>query len=309
MKITETLGVNHPLFKDIPLFTYGKYLIYHEHTYIERWCGVMEEQKESKRGILVVDDEPDFVSALQRALESDACQVATASSKAEAQEVLQALDTDLVILGTLSPRGEAFALHQWLRENNKTKDLPIIVMDASPEKQLVKGWRRDEAALMDAEDYISKPIDAGALATRARSILGKATKRIRVLIVDDHSVVRDGIKSILGLQSDMEVVGQAVNGKEAIEKVGAVSPDIVIMDIMMPEMTGLEATKQIYKEYPQTRVVMLSQYDDEENISASEQLGAYGFIPKRAASSQLVNAIRAVHYVGERLARPAPAQS
>jgi DNA-binding NarL/FixJ family response regulator len=267
---------------------------------------VMEEKREEKREILIVDDEPDFVSTLQSALQSEVCEVAVATSKAEAQEVVKTINPDLVILGTLSPRGEAFLLHQWLRENPKTKDLPIIVMDAPPEKQLVKGWRRDEAALMDAEDYVAKPIEAGALATRAQTILAKATKRIRVLIVDDHSVVRDGIKSVLELQTDIEVIGQAENGKESLEKVDKLSPDIVVMDIMMPEMNGLEATKQIYKKYPHTRVVMLSQYDDEENILAAEQLGAYGFIPKRSASAQLVNAIRAVHYVGKRLQRPRP---
>ena len=266
----------------------------------------MEEKREEKREILIVDDEPDFVSTLQSALQSEVCEVAVATSKAEAQEVVKTINPDLVILGTLSPRGEAFLLHQWLRENPKTKDLPIIVMDAPPEKQLVKGWRRDEAALMDAEDYVAKPIEAGALATRAQTILAKATKRIRVLIVDDHSVVRDGIKSVLELQTDIEVIGQAENGKESLEKVDKLSPDIVVMDIMMPEMNGLEATKQIYKKYPHTRVVMLSQYDDEENILAAEQLGAYGFIPKRSASAQLVNAIRAVHYVGKRLQRPRP---
>lgn len=267
----------------------------------------MEEKPEEKREILIVDDEPDFTSALKGALTSEVCEVATASSKAEAQEVVKTIHPDLVILGTLSPRGEAFSLHQWLRENPKTRDLPIIVMDAPPEKQLVKGWRRDEAALMDAEDYVTKPIEPDALATRAQSILAKATKRIKVLIVDDHWVVRDGIKSVLELQNDIDVIGQAENGKDALKKVGELSPDIVIMDIVMPEMNGLEATKRIYKEYPQTRVVMLSQYDDEENILAAEQLGAYGFIPKRAASAQLVNAIRAVHYVGKRLQRPAPA--
>ena len=266
----------------------------------------MEEKKEEKREILIVDDEPDFASTLQSALQSEVCEVAIAASKAEAQQTVKTLNPDLVILGTLSPRGDAFLLHQWLRENPKTRDLPIIVMDAPPEKQLVKGWRRDEAALMDAEDYVAKPIEPGALATRAQTILAKATKRIRVLIVDDHSVVRDGIKSVLELQTDIEVIGQAENGKDSLEKVDELSPDIVIMDIMMPEMNGLEATKQIYKKYPKTRVVMLSQYDDEENILAAEQLGAYGFIPKRAASAQLVNAIRAVHYVGKRLQRPRP---
>jgi DNA-binding NarL/FixJ family response regulator len=267
----------------------------------------MEEKREEKREILIVDDEPDFTSALKGALTSAACEVVTASSKGEAQEAVKTIDPDLVILGTLSPRGEAFSLHQWLRENPKTKDLPIIVMDAPPEKQLVKGWRRDEAALMDAEDYVSKPVEPGALASRAHTILERATKRIKVLIVDDHWVVRDGIKSVLELQTDIEVIGQAENGKDELKKVDNLSPDIVIMDIVMPEMNGLEATKQIYNKYPQTRVVMLSQYDDEENILAAEQIGAYGFIPKRAASAQLVNGIRAVHYVGKRLKRPTPA--
>ena len=265
------------------------------------------KREEEKKEILIVDDEPDFTSALKSALESEVCEVAVAASKAEAQQAVKKMTPDLVILGTLSPRGEAFSLHQWLRSNPKTKDLPVIVMDAPPEKQLVKGWRRDEALLIDAEEYLAKPIEPGSLATRAQTILAKATKRIRVLIVDDHAGVRDGIKSVLELQNDIEVVGQAENGKVALKKVGELSPDIVIMDIVMPEMDGLEATKQIYKEYPQTRVVMLSQYDDEENITAAENLGAYGFIPKRSASSQLVNAIRAVHYVGKRLQRPAPA--
>ena len=265
------------------------------------------KREEEKKEILIVDDEPDFVSALKGALESEVCEVAIATSKAEAQKVVKNTNPDLVILGTLSPRGEAFSLHQWLRANPKTKDLPVIVMDAPPEKQLVKGWRRDEALMIDSEDYLAKPIEPGSLATRAQTILAKATKRIRVLIVDDHAVVRDGVTSVLELQSDIEVVGQAENGKVALKKVGELSPDIVIMDIKMPEMDGLEATKQIYKKYPLTRVVMLSQYDDEENIAAAENLGAYGFIPKRSASSQLVNAIRAVHYVGKRLQRPTPA--
>jgi DNA-binding NarL/FixJ family response regulator len=280
--------------------------IYHEKykVVIGRW--VMEESQERKRQILIVDDEPDFVLALHNALKGEMCGIATAATKAEAQQAVKTINPDLVILGTLSPRGEAFSLHQWLRENPKTKDLPIVVIDAPPEKQLIKGWRRDEAMLMDAEDYLTKPIEPGALAARTQTILDRATRRIRVLIVDDHRVVRDGLKSVLELQTDIEVVGQAENGKDALQKVGELCPDIVVMDIVMPEMNGLEATKQIYKKYPKTRVVMLSQYDDDANILAAEQLGAYGFIPKRAASEQVVNAIRAIHYVGQRLQRPSP---
>lgn len=269
----------------------------------------MGEERERKKRILIVDDEPDFVSALKDTLESEVCEASTTTTKKEAEQTVKTINPDLVIIGTLTPRGEAFSLHQWLRQSPKTKDLPIIVMDAPPEKQLIKGWRRDEALMMDAEEYVAKPIEPGSLATRAQTILEKETRRIKVLIVDDHSVVRDGIQSVLGLQKDIEVIGEAENGKEAIEKVGQLLPEMVIMDIVMPVMDGLEATKRIYEEYPQTRVLMLSQYDDEENILAAEQIGAYGFVPKRAASTQLVNGVRTIHYLGKRLQRPAPASN
>lgn len=254
--------------------------------------------------ILIVDDEPDFLLALQRTLEAKEYQVATASSKAEAQESIKHEEPDVIILGTITPRGEAFSLHQWLRRNPRTSDLAILVLDAAPERQLIKGWTRDEAVMMEAEDYVTKPIEPASLALRTQAVLERATKRIKVLIVDDHSVVRDGVRAVLMLQKDIEVVGEAVNGKDAVEKVGQLSPDVVIMDIVMPEMDGLEATRQIYKEYPQTRVVMLSQYDDEENVAAAEQIGAHGFIPKRAASSQLINGIKTIYYVGAHLQRP-----
>ncbi|MBN2186128.1 MAG: response regulator [Dehalococcoidia bacterium] len=262
---------------------------------------------ETTKKILIVDDEPDFLLALQRTLEAKLYQVATASNRAEVQESIKTIDPDVIILGTMTPRGEAFSLHQWLRQHPKTKDLPVLVIDAAPEKQLIKGWRRDEAMVMEAEDYIAKPIEPASMAVRTQAVLERAAKRIKVLIVDDHSVVRDGIRAVLTLQKDIEVVGEAVNGKDAVEKVRQLLPDVVIMDIVMPEMDGLEATKRIYKEYPQTKVLMLSQYDDEENILAAEQLGAYGFIPKRAASSQLINGIKAIYYMGEHLQRPATA--
>ena len=255
--------------------------------------------------ILIVDDEADFLTALQRALESKLWQVATASNGAEAKERIKTVAPDIVILGTMTPRGEAFSLHQWLRKNPSTSNSPILVVDAAPEKQLIRGWRRDEASQMEAEDYVTKPIKPDSLALRTQAILDRASKRIRVLIVDDHSVVRDGLRALLVLQKDIEVVGEAVDGKDGVEKTGQLLPDVVVMDIVMPVMDGLEATRQIYRQFPQTRVLMLSQYDDEENVIAAEEIGAYGFIPKRAASSQLINGIKAIYYVGERLQRPA----
>ena len=119
-------------------------------------------------------------------------------------------------------------------------------------------------------------------------------QKIRVLVVDDHAMVRDGIRAVLALQRDMQVVGDAVNGREALEKTVELSPDVVLMDIVMPVMNGLDATKEICRGCPQVKVLMLTQYDDEENILASSQVGAMGFIPKTAVSSQLLTGIRSV---------------
>ena len=119
-------------------------------------------------------------------------------------------------------------------------------------------------------------------------------KRIKVLIVDDHTMVRDGICSVLTLQKDMEVVGQAVDGKDAVEKAMRLLPNVVLMDISMPVMSGLEATKQIIRQSSQIKVLILTQYDSEENMFVAKEVGAHGFIPKRAASSELLSGIRAV---------------
>jgi DNA-binding NarL/FixJ family response regulator len=258
---------------------------------------------EKKGKILVVDDEPEFILALQRALEAESLDVTTAKTKAEAEERIIAREPDIVILGTLTPGREAGSLHRWIKQNVITKEVPIVVIDAPLEKRLISGWSFDEGVQMDAVEYLTKPVEPTALVPIIYKLLGVVTKRIKVLIVDDHTVVRDGIRALLTLQKDISVVGEAVDGKEAVEKVLQLSPDVVLMDIVMPVMNGLEATKHICKEYPQTKVLMLTQYADEENIVMSEQFGAYGFIPKSAASSQLLDGIRGVSR-GERFKRP-----
>ena len=147
---------------------------------------------------------------------------------------------------------------------------------------------------MEAEDFVSKPIEPASLLPRIAKLLDKATRRIKVLVVDDHAIIRDGIRAVLALQSDVQVVGEAVDGRDALEKALQLSPDVVLMDIVMPVMNGLEATKQICKECKQTKVLILTQYDDEENVLAGSQAGALGFVPKRSASSQLLAGIRSV---------------
>lgn len=131
-------------------------------------------------------------------------------------------------------------------------------------------------------------------------------KKIRVLIVDDHTLVRDGIRSLLALLADVEVVGEASNGKEALEKIKELVPDVVLMDLAMPVMGGLEATRRIRKEFPGTRVLALTQYDDSDYVIPVIEAGARGFVTKMAAFSELASAIQAA-YRGDSFLSPSAA--
>ncbi len=119
-------------------------------------------------------------------------------------------------------------------------------------------------------------------------------RKIRVLIVDDHTLVRDGIRALLALAADIEVVGEAANGRDALEKTRQLVPDVVLMDLTMPIMGGLEATRRIRKEFTGTKVLALTQYDDSEYVIPVIEAGARGFISKMAAFSELASAIQAV---------------
>lgn len=250
---------------------------------------------ESGRRILIIDEEPDFIQALQVVLESKSYQVLTATKRSQAEGIIRLQIPDVVILGTIMPRGDAFSFHHWLKHSPRFSDVPIIVIDACQEEELIKGWRKDEGMRCEADDFLSKPIELLALVPRIEKLLDKATRRIKVLVADDHAVVRDGIRAVLAVQRDMQVIGDAVNGREALEKTIELSPDVVLMDIVMPVMNGLDATRQICRECPHVKVLVLTQYDDEENVLASRQVGALGFIPKTAVSSQLLSGIRSVH--------------
>src|SRR4030043_1794974 len=118
--------------------------------------------------------------------------------------------------------------------------------------------------------------------------------KTRILMVDDHAIMRDGIRALLGLHTDIEVVGEASEGKEAIEKAQELLPDVVIMDIAMPGMDGLEATRRIRKKNPKMKVLVLTQHDNKEYILSVIKAGASGYVPKRALGSELVSAIHAV---------------
>ncbi len=121
---------------------------------------------------------------------------------------------------------------------------------------------------------------------------------IRVLVVDDHAIVRDGIRALLGRSEDIEVVGEAGGGRDAVVRARELSPDVILMDIAMPDLGGLEATLEIHKERPDSKIIILSQYSDPEYVKRALKSGAAGYVLKKAAGADLVSAIRAVHRGG-----------
>jgi two-component system, NarL family, response regulator NreC len=125
--------------------------------------------------------------------------------------------------------------------------------------------------------------------------------KIRVLLTDDHTLFRQGIRTLLTAEPDMEVTGEAGNASEAVELARQSRPDVVLMDIGMAGMSSFEATRQIRKERPDTRVVFLSMYDDEDYLAECVDIGANGYILKESPVEQLVTAIREVHRGGSYL--------
>ncbi len=117
---------------------------------------------------------------------------------------------------------------------------------------------------------------------------------IRLLLADDHAVVRSGLRMLLQAQPDMKIIGEAETGQEAIRRVAELRPDVVLMDIEMPGMNGIEATRRIKAEAPQAAVLALTMYEDDQYFFEMLRAGASGYVPKRAAPDELVSAIRAV---------------
>lgn len=119
--------------------------------------------------------------------------------------------------------------------------------------------------------------------------------KIRLLLVDDHQIVRAGLRMLFQAEPDMEIVGEASSGSEALPAVATLQPDVVIMDVAMPGMNGIEATRRIREMSPHTAVLALTMHEDEQYFFAMLHAGAAGYIPKRAAPDDLVAAIRVVH--------------
>jgi len=136
---------------------------------------------------------------------------------------------------------------------------------------------------------------------------GEVAPRIRVIIAEDHAVVREGTRQLLERESDLEVVGEAADGAQAVALVERLNPDVAIMDISMPVMTGIEATRRIKVVRPNTAVLILTGYDDDQYVFALLSAGAAGYLLKDVPSAEVVRAVRMVH-AGEPVLHPAIAR-
>lgn len=117
---------------------------------------------------------------------------------------------------------------------------------------------------------------------------------VKILIADDHKIVRDGLTALIEKEADFEVVGQAANGRQAVKGVRVQQPDVVIMDLSMPEMNGIDAASEILEEFPQCKIIILSMHADKRFVNGALQAGASGFLLKECAFKELNNAVRAV---------------
>ena len=122
--------------------------------------------------------------------------------------------------------------------------------------------------------------------------------KIKVMLVDDHAIVRAGLRMLLQAQTDIEIVGEVEEGKAALAKVKEVQPDIVLMDITLPDMDGFEVTRQLKQAFPKISIIALTMHESDEYFFKMLQAGASGYVPKKAAPTDLVSAIRIVHEGG-----------
>ncbi len=118
------------------------------------------------------------------------------------------------------------------------------------------------------------------------------SKKIRVLLVDDHAMVRQDTRELLERQEDLEVIGEAGDGVEAVDMALQLEPDVILMDVRMPKMNGIEATRRIKREQPHISIVALSAYDDAQYVAAAREAGAAGYLLKNVRASELVAMIR-----------------
>lgn len=141
-------------------------------------------------------------------------------------------------------------------------------------------------------DKERNPSDTRPVRSEARQTGASGTGGIRVLLADDHNIIRQGLAGLLRIEADIDIVGEASNGAEAVAMARAQQPDVIIMDISMPEMSGIEATIEIHRDYPNIQVIGLSMHEEGELSSAIREAGACAYVTKGGAPETLVTAIR-----------------
>jgi two-component system, NarL family, response regulator DegU len=129
---------------------------------------------------------------------------------------------------------------------------------------------------------------------------------IKLLVCEDQTLVRQGLVTILGLEADLEIVGEAANGREAVEKFADIQPEVVLMDVQMPHLDGVSATAEICRAHPAARIIMLTTFDNDDYVFRAVKAGALGYVLKDTPADELVEVIRKV-YAGERFIQPAVA--
>jgi CheY-like chemotaxis protein len=222
--------------------------------------------------ILVVDDEPVVRGLVVELLNGAGHEVVTAASGEEALALLDGVDLLVCDVGLPGVSGEAVV------ETARTRrpGLPAVLMTGDPAEP--------------RPGALAKPFTRSDLLKAVAAALGDA--RFRVVVAEDHPAVRASLVAYLDAQEDMIVVGEAENGREAVELAERETPDFVLMDIRMPVVDGIQATRAIKERRRGTRIVLLSAYEHDELIEAGLEAGADGFLLKGASGSELVAAVR-----------------
>jgi len=121
------------------------------------------------------------------------------------------------------------------------------------------------------------------------------TKSIQILIADDHTVVREGLRTLINTEPGLEVIGEATDGREAVQQTRALKPDVILLDMVMPHLDGLEAIKAIKEEQPEAKILVLTSFSDDDKVFPAIKAGALGYLLKNASPQRLLRAIRDVH--------------